>query len=71
MFQNLLWEYDMAWISVRFPGPEIFSQFAPGFHPPIFMHILEYRIKNAGWKRQDMHKLKKCAYKMNAHIWVG
>lgn len=26
------------------------------FHPPISMRILEYHIKNAGWKRQDSHK---------------
>ncbi len=25
-------------------------------HPPIFMRILEYRIKNSGWKQQDAHK---------------
>ncbi len=25
------------------------------FYPPIFMRILDYRIKNAGWKRQDAH----------------
>ncbi len=26
------------------------------FHPPIHMHILEYCIKNAGWKHQDANK---------------
>ncbi len=35
------------------------------FHPPIFMFILEYRLKNTQWKRQDAHKKlirkKKCA----------